>query len=98
MKRRNRWITSQAAAAEARAEQDKFDREVLKIEPLGKPWSQATREERKAYQRRRDVAVDKYWGSPKRYKGSTNAARERQREASKRRAGEEMEVSDANRN
>jgi hypothetical protein len=93
-----RWITSEHARLEAQAYNDKYDREVLGIEPLGRRWSEVSREERRAYQARRDEAMRKLRGSNGRYKGHTSTARERQREASKRRAGEEMEVSDANRN
>lgn len=87
---RRRWITSAAAAAEVRVEQDRYDREVLGIEPLGKPASQATREERAAYDLRRSEAIERH---------RKDDARERARKANiaraeKGRAGE-MEVSDA---
>jgi hypothetical protein len=93
------WARYRAETARISAEQDEWDR-AHGVEPLGRPASDSTHAERRAYQARRDVALAKHYpwlrmgvkhvSRP----GTTGPSRERQREASKQRAGEEMEVSD----
>lgn len=87
--RKGRWITCRDDADDVRAEQDRYDREVLGIEPLGKPGSKATKLERAAYWARREEAMRRKFGKSGKLDRSASAARERQRAANIERAEKE---------
>lgn len=90
---RKRWITSAEMEAQVRAEQDRYDREVLGIEPLPDKASKCTKEQRQAYWRRREEAMKRIAKIDRaKPDKATRAARERQRASNIRRAEETREA------